>query len=205
MGNLLKATVTVRGERPLMWHRFGEDAIPLEAGEKTGRAGNDPEEWRKTVLVTSKGQLYIEPTYVFGCIRDGARNVKHGKGSISKVVAATLQVTDNVVLFPLYMPGANGSYDVKTAPPPPRDPTLPIYLDVRGVVNPSNRARNVRYRVAAAPGWEATFHLMWDKTVVNRDLMKTAVIEAGRLVGLADGRNIGFGRFEVVDFEVIDA
>lgn len=205
MGNKLKAKVTVRGVRPLLWCHFGDDAIPLEPGEKTGRAGNDPEEWRRTVLVTKAGQLYVEPTYVFGCIRDGARNVKQGKGSISKVVAATLQVTDNAVLFPLFMPGANGSYDVKAALPPPRDPTLPVYLDVRGVVNPNSRARNIRYRVAAAPGWETTFNLLWDKTVVNRDLMKAAVIEAGSLSGLGDGRSIGFGRFEVIDFEVVDA
>jgi hypothetical protein len=47
--------------------------------------------------------------------------------------------------------------------------------------------------------------MLLDAAVVNRDLMKAAVIEAGSLSGLGDGRGIGFGRFEVVDFEVIDA
>jgi hypothetical protein len=38
MGNKLKAKVTVRGVRPLLWCHFGDDAIPLEPGEKTGQS-----------------------------------------------------------------------------------------------------------------------------------------------------------------------
>lgn len=44
MGNILNATVSIKGIRPLLWHAFGPDAIPLEKREKTGVAGNDPEE-----------------------------------------------------------------------------------------------------------------------------------------------------------------
>ena len=142
--NILTAKVTIKGVRPIFWHRFGPDALPLEKQEKTGVAGNDPEEWKKTVTATSDGQLYVDPSYIFGCLRDGAKYTKKGRGSIQTLVVATLQVTDNLILFDRYLPdGLNSLKD---------DPTQPVYLDIRGVRNPSTKGRNVRYRVAASPG-----------------------------------------------------
>ena len=192
--NILTAKVTIKGVRPIFWHRFGPDALPLEKQEKTGVAGNDPEEWKKTVTATSDGQLYVDPSYIFGCLRDGAKYTKKGRGSIQTLVVATLQVTDNLILFDRYLPdGLNSLKD---------DPTQPVYLDIRGVRNPSTKGRNVRYRVAASPGWICSFNLLWDKTVVDRNQMNAVVIDAGRLVGLGNGRSIGMGRFDVVSFEV---
>jgi CRISPR/Cas system endoribonuclease Cas6 (RAMP superfamily) len=75
---------------------------------------------------------------------------------------------------------------------------------VRGVRNPSTKARNVRYRVAASKGWTCTFHLLWDKTIVSRAEMETVLIDSGKLVGIGNGRGIGMGRFEVAEFTVID-
>jgi len=200
-GNIARATVKLRGTRSLLFSRFGEDSIPLNGpGERTGVAGNDPEEWRRRLFVTSKGQLYLEPTYLFACIREGARFVP--KKGLTNFVSATLMVDDERLMLPLFMPGPNNPYDVRTAPPPPRDIDAPVYLDVRGVVLKATKSHNVRYRVAASPGWELTAHLTWDVSVVNRDLMKSAIIEGGRLSGLGDGRKIGFGRFEVVDYDV---
>ena len=56
--SIISATVAIEGVRPLLWHHFGPDAIPLEAKPRTGKAGNDPDEWKKTVLITSDNQLY---------------------------------------------------------------------------------------------------------------------------------------------------
>lgn len=206
MGNVLTAKARIRGIRPLWWHRFGPDSIPLEKQEKTGVAGNDPEEWRRTALVTRQGQLYLDPSYVFGTIRDGAKHTKRKVGTLQRFVAATLQVMDNQVFIDRFMPDANGvPYDLKTAQVPPDDPSAPVYLDVRSVRNPATGARNVRYRIAASPGWETEFTLTWDKTVVSRGEMEAALRDAGLLVGLGDGRSIGAGRFEVVSFETVDA
>ena len=70
MNNTVTAIVTIEGTRPLLWNAFTPDAIPLQKREKSGVAGNDPTEWRKTVLMTKGRQLYVEPTYVFGCVAD---------------------------------------------------------------------------------------------------------------------------------------
>jgi hypothetical protein len=191
--NMLTATVTIEGTRPLLWHHFGPDAMPLEKQERTGVAGNNPEEWRKTVLFSNKTrQLYVKPTYVFGTIRDGAKHTPRKRGTLQPFVAATLQVADNLVWIDRYLPEE----------PIPQDPEEPVYLDITSVKNPSTRARNVRYRIAASPGWQATFTIEWDKTVVSRGEMESALNDAGKLVGIGDGRAIGNGRFVVKSFDV---
>jgi hypothetical protein len=207
MSNIVKANVTIKGVRPILFHHFGEDALPLEKQERTGVAGNDPEEWRKTALVTKDGQLYVEPTYIFATLRDGAKYTKKGKGSIQSAVSATLQVLDERVLIDRHFPNfPNGhAFDVKTAEPPPRETDAPVFLDVRGVRNPSTKGRNLRYRVAASSGWLTSFTIIFDKTIVSRNEMEAVLRDAGVLVGIADGRSVGFGRFTVEKFEVAES
>ena len=193
MNNLVKAKITIRGSRPLLQHKFGPKALPLEKGEKTGVAGNDPEEWRKTSMVAANGQLYVPGTYVFGMLRDAAKHTRKGKGSIQSLVAATLQVQDEQILLNRFMPKDG----------PTNDPTEEVYIHVSGVRNPTTRARNVRYRLATAPGWIAEWTVAWDKTIVSREQMRSVLNDAGLLVGLGDGRSIGYGRFDVERFEEI--
>lgn len=196
MGNILTANVQVVGVRPILWHAFGPDAMPLEKREKTGVAGNDPEEWKRTVLVTKEGQLYLRPTYAFGAIREASRYTKvGGKGTLQKSMSATLQVTSDILLVDRWLPPE----------PLPTDPDELVYLDIQGVRNPATKGRNVRYRVAASTGWKTSFDLLWDKTLVSRNQMESVLVDAGRLVGFGDGRSIGYGRFELESFEVEDA
>lgn len=193
MGNLVKAKVTIVGTRPLMWHAFGPEAMPADGNrkERQGVAGNDPSEWEKTVLLTKDGQLYLRGDYVFGCLRNASAFTKRGRGTLQKYVQATLQVVEDRVLTNRKMP------DKLT-----NDPDEPVYLDVRGVRNPATKGRNVRYRVTSSPGWELTFTLLWDRTIVSQNEMAAILQDASTLVGLGDGRSIGMGRFTVIGFEV---
>lgn len=203
---ILKAAVKVRGVRPLLQHKFGPESLPLEKQERSGVAGNSPDEWRKTCMVTADGQLYVAPTYIFATLRDGARHTKKGRGSIQPMVVATLQVTDNRILLDRWFPGfPNGhKFDALTAPEPPQDTEAPVFLDVCGVRNPSNKARNVRYRIGASVGWITEFNLMWESTIVDRGQMQAVIIDAGRFNGLGDGRSVGYGRFELDEFKIQD-
>lgn len=193
----LFADVKVTGIRPLLWHHFGPDALPLEKQERTGVAGNDPEEWKKTVLVTKDKQLFLDPSYIFSCVLAGSKYTKKGKGSIQTAVAATLQVMDNRILIDRFLPDNVAALQNAS--------DEPVYMDVRSVVNPSTKGRNIRYRVAASPGWTTSFRLMWESTIVSRAEMHQALVDAGLLCGLGDGRKVGFGRFTVESFEVVDA
>ena len=192
--NIIRATVIIRGERALLWHHFGENVLSLEKREKEGVAGNDPSEWKRTVLLTKKGQLYLEPESIFSCMRDAAKYTRRAKYSIQGGVAATLQVDDASVLVNRFLPKTKLT----------TDRSRPVYLDIRSVRNPNTRNRNIRYRIGASRGWRATFHLIWDKTIVSRNEMKAVAIDAGRLIGLGDGRAIGNGRFEIKSFAVAD-
>jgi hypothetical protein len=198
VGNLLSAEVIIEGFRPYFWHFFGPDAIPLERGERTGVAGNDPESWKKTVLFTQdkKRTLLVMPTQVFRCVRDGARHTKLGKGSLQSKVEATLQVTDTMIAFDRSLPEEK---DLKI-----NDYTSSVYIDQRGTKNPATKAKNVTYRVVASPPWTLTYHLMWDKTVVSREQMEAINIDAGMLEGLGNARKIGMGRFHITAFTVKD-
>ena len=182
-----------------MWHHFGPHALPLEPTEKTGVAGHNPDEWRNTFLADENGQLYVLGSYIFSCVREAAKFTKIQKRSATHYVSATLEVEENRVFLDRYMPK---NYKEMKTEEFPKDPTLPVYLDVRGVV--VNRSRHIRYRVAASPSWRLTFHILWDPTIVARNVMQSIVNDAGELCGIGDGRNIGFGRFEVERFEVLE-
>ncbi len=191
--NMVRVRVSIRGTRPLLQHAFGPETIPLEKQEKEGVAGNDPGEWKRSCMVTADGQLYVRGDYVFSCLRDAAKHTKKGKGSLQAPLAATLQVEDTAILLNRWMP--------KEGDPKHNDFTAEVYVDVRGVRNPSTKGRNVRYRLAASPGWECTFTLCWDKTIVARPQMQAILNDASVLTGLGDGRAVGNGRFDVVAFE----
>lgn len=197
MANILTANVVIKGTRPLLWHKFGLNALSPEKRERTGTAGNDPEEWKRTVLATEGGQLYLEPSYIFAAIRDGAKYTSRKRGTLQPLVVATLQVLNDRILIDRFLPDPMTSLSTS--------PDASVYLDVRGVKNPATKGRNVRYRVAASPGWQAAFTIFWDKTLVSRGEMEAAIIDAGRFVGVGNGRAIGFGRFIIESCRVEDA
>lgn len=195
-----QVAVSIEGTAPLLFHHFSVEA--LDGSRKAaprGSAGNNPDEWRDTVLVTGpQNQLYLDPTYIYACCRDGGKSVRRRqRGNLQRAVSSTLQVVDaQILLDDRFLPEG-------LTTPPPTDPSLPVYLDVRGVRNPSTKARNVRYRIACSRGWTCKFHLFWDTTVFNHDELHAVLIDAGRLSGVGDGRGIGFGRFQILKFETL--
>ena len=194
---LHKAKATITGVRPILFHGFSVDTISLEKKEKSGVAGNDPSEWKRSVsFVPETRQLYVDSSYIFGCLRDGGKHLKVGRGTFQSKVASTLMVLNEMVLLDRFLP----EEDALT-----QDKTAPVYLDIRSVKNPATKGRNVRYRVAASSGWQASFEIEWEATIVNRDQMLSILHDAGRFSGIGDGRSIGFGRFDVHSFELISA
>lgn len=208
MGSRVRVKVKIRGTRPLMQHGVGEDFLPLEKGERTGVAGNDPEEWRKSCFVTKTGVLFIPKKYIFATLRDAAKFTKKGKGSIQAAVAATLQIEDHAgIILNRQLQDAGDSFNLaKSNPPHDRIDGMDgheVYVDVQPVRNPSTKARNLRYRLTTSHGWECSFTISFDKTIVSREQMRAVINDASTLVGIADGRSIGMGRFEVLLWEMV--
>lgn len=193
--NILNAEVTIKGVRPMLINHFNFEILSPEKKEKTGVAGNDPMEWKRSVLKTMDNQLYLEPQCVFACLRDGGKLIREGRGSIQGKLVATLQVLgDKILLTNRYLPE---NFTNTTADDP-------VYLDCRAVKNPSTKGRNLRYRVAANTGWLITFNIIWDVTIVSRTQMQSLIIDAGKFVGIGDGRNIGFGKFDLVNINMVE-
>lgn len=189
--NVVFAEVRIIGIRPVLWNHFGPDAISLEKKELTGKAGNSPDEWKKTVLFTEEKQLYFESSYIYSCIREGAKYTKRGRGTYQPIVSATLQVLDEKILIDRFLP------DNIT-----NDTSEPVFIDVRGVRNPNTKGRNIRYRVCSSPGWRGTFNISWDLSIISKTEMESIVRDSGQFAGLGDGRSMGFGRFDIEAFEV---
>lgn len=194
MSNMLSDAIEIQGTRPLLFNRFGPNSIPLVKAERTGVAGNDPEEWKRRCCWNEQRQLYLEAPAVFAAIRDGGRFTKKGRRTLQTEIVATLQVDEDVVLIDRFLPEGEV----------PTDPMAPVWV-VRGVKMKARGSWNVRYRLAASKGWRTAFHVVWDKTILSRNELQASCIDTGRYVGIGDGRTIGFGRFDVIRFEVQDA
>lgn len=187
------AKVHIRGTRPFIFNRFTEDsiALPNEKKERHGVAGKNPEEWKKTFKATSEGQLCIDGSYIHRCLINAAKFTKRG---LQAQLAATLETVDNQILFTnRYIP------DLKEIT---RDSNNSVYIDVRSVKMQRTSARHVRYRLAVSKGWELNFSIIWEATVVGKELMESVCNDAGLLVGIGDNRVNGYGRFEVLEFKV---
>lgn len=187
-------SITIRGVKPLLMHAFREDVFDKKKA-KSGSVGNNPDEWKGTVIMDEERKLYLPNSYLFAPIRESGKYTKIGRGNIVKHIASTLEVSPDKI----YVVDANGQQlivpeDDKIT----RETTSPVYLDVRSVVNPMTKGRNLRYRVASAPGWTATFVVTWDDSVLSVAQMQQSIKDAGVMCGTGCGRAIGFGRFEVI-------
>ncbi|MEK3992770.1 MULTISPECIES: hypothetical protein [Robertmurraya] len=191
---ILTAKVTIRGVRPLLFNKFTVDSIPLKRTSRSGVPGNNPEEWKNSFSITDEGQLYLDPSYIFSCLRAGGKFIPKSRGTIESDVAATLQVLSEKILLNRYIP--SNIEDIST------DGDAETYIDVRPVTR--RGVKNIRYRLATNKGWETEFLVSWDGSLINPDLIHSVCIEAGNFAGLGDGRKIGFGRFEVMSFSVLD-
>ncbi len=200
MSNIVRARVLVQGSRALVQHRFGPDAIPLEKEERSGVAGNNPEEWKKTCMVTEDGNLYIPGNYVFGCLKNGAVHTKKGRGSLQNQLVSTLQVEEDVVLLNRKMPEKLTQQYVLS----PTDSSILVFVYITSVRNPSTKGRNIRYRLSTRSGWKARFTLRWDKTIISREQMKAILRDSGTLGGLGDGIRVGCGRFDVISYQELE-
>lgn len=187
--------IEIQGVKPMLINTFPIDTLSTTKA-KSGSAGNDEQSWKRTVLMDANRNLFIYNTYLVGAIVQGGKQIKVGKGTLSKKIGATLEVVESQILL-------------LDRIVPPDDEVLrktdePVYLDVRSVVNPMTKGRNLRYRIAAKEGWKCRATISWDDRAASREEMKSCVENAGLFEGIGDGRKIGFGRFKLLSFTYSD-
>ena len=189
------AKVTIKGVRHIIFHAFREEVLTETKKAKTGTTGNNPEEWKSTVQMDENRNLFLTPLNLFGHLRDSAKFTKLGRGTFKDKVAATIMFPDrNFYLKDCIVPE-----DDKLE----RDESKKVFLHVCSVKNPATKGRNMRYRIAASKGWELEFEVIWDESIVSKEVMKGIIEDGGVLVGLMDGRQIGFGRYDLGSFDIV--
>lgn len=198
--SMKNARIKLVGTRPILFHKFNFEIIQEMSKVKSGSAGNNPEEWRETFF-EENDQLYLPSSYWFACFKAGAVYTKVGRGTLQKTITAALIVEDEKCFLNRKMPPNWQSIPTIEFP---RDPLGDVFLDIRGVVNPNSKGKNVRYRIGCGKGWETEFHISWDDTVVSTPQVKKVIEDSGKMIGQADGRTLGYGRFALNSFEIIE-
>lgn len=191
----VSAQLAITGIKPILINTFPMDTLD-EGKSKTGTSGKEEMWWKRTILMTPNRELYILSSYLVGSIVNGGKQIKAGKGTLSKKVGSSLECSPEFILL-------NG---LKVPPDNEitKNPTDDVYIDVRMVMNPMTKGRNIRYRCAAKAGWSLSATISWDDAQVSFEQMKQAVYNAGLYEGVGDGRKIGFGRFKIDSFKLLE-
>jgi hypothetical protein len=190
--NMYLVDVTIKGDAPLLQHRFPvpDLASMTKGGTKQTGAKDYTEEWREHLYVT-KGQVFQPATHLEGALVKAAVNFKitgkRGK-TYKDLFRAAVFVAPEEILH-----GVDEPDELDT------DADKRLYLDMRPVV--VQRARIVRIRPAFSPGWELSFQIEVIDDQINATLLQDILTLAGKSVGIGDFRP-KFGRFSVVKFEV---
>lgn len=184
----IKAKVEIEGIKPLLFHCFPIDAL----SEKNSKIGED--EWKETVYMDEKRQLYLPGINFRNSIAAGGKEIKIGRGTLYKKIESTLEVEEiKIYLQDMFVPEEENLLRLDTEK---------VYLDVRSVVNPATRGRNIRYRIACRKGWQCYFHVTWDDYLCSKEQIKICLENAAAFQGVGDGRKIGFGRYKILNFEI---
>lgn len=189
-----KAKIEIEGKSALLFHKFTVEVLSSKSKPKGGTTGNNPDEWKTTMCNEGK-RLYIPKDYFFSCFGEGAKYVKVGRGTLNKKFRGCVIITTPKAYLNRELPDDPDNIETENMP---TDCDKPVYIDIRGVKNPATKGRNVRYRLGLCPGWECTVELEFDDTVISKDDLKRSIEAAGKFVGLADNRENGYGRFEVL-------
>lgn len=188
--------ILIRGTKPIMFHRFNLENLTDQTKPKVGSAGNNPEEWKKSFYHVD-GKLFFPSDCVFSTLKNGAVYTKAGRGTLKNTWVAAIEIKENQVFLDREMFENWENLSIDEVPKGPLDP---VYVDVRMVANPNTKGRNVRYRVACAPGWQMQFTLMADLSLLSMQQIEKIVNDTGKMQGFGEARTLGYGRYEVLEF-----
>ena len=171
--------VTIKGITPLMSNRFLENE---ETSGKKGEVEDSPELADKKVYRV--GDKVVAPSeWIQRAMEKVASEFKvEGMG---RTTYKTL-LPGNIFINPEYIPIEPQSY----------------VIDKRSVVNPFTKGRVIRYRPKWT-NWKLSFKIQVFDKRLKEDVLRNILTEAGRRVGIGDGRKIGFGRFVVTKFKKV--
>jgi hypothetical protein len=137
-------------------------------------------EWMGSVYWSEQDKyLFLPSDNIEACVIEGARKQRKGKDALAVVFCQEAEVE-------LKHPKSGKSLKEIEA-----DPNYTL----RKGVKINNKARIIRIRPRISD-WSASFTLEFDDSILNASDLKTALVDAGALVGIGDWRP-KYGRFLV--------
>lgn len=178
-----RVRVKIQGVCPIMFHRWNCESVASKSAAKKGSAEKKSDDVESYVYRNEKGQICIPGEYLRGAIIHAAKFQQDPrsprKSAMDLYKAAIVSLTELASL---------GSNDWD-------------YLDKRRVVIQRNAV--TRSRPAMKEGWQAEFVLLCNlPEYISEQLLNSTISAAGKLIGLADFRP-SYGRFNVIEFELL--
>ena len=134
-------------------------------------------------------------------MRAGGKFTKVGRGTIQKTLTAAITVeTEKAFIENRKLPIEPEDLVNESLP---FDSSKDLYIDVRGVMNPNSKGRNVRYRLTMNTGWKTSFVFSYDNELISKDQMRKVLEDSGKMVGIGDALALGYGRFSITDFKIL--
>ena len=172
-------SVKIESLSPYLMHRFGvkDEKVKMRVGTK-----NWKEEVEVALYTTETGEHYIPSSQIHGCLINAGKQLQvvgKGKATYSKLFGAFILIEPATLVIN------------------PQEYTV----DERPVI--VQKARIIRYR----PKWEKwnlNFNIIVMDDGISGEVVKQALDNGGRYVGIGDFRpekRGPFGRFHVVEFK----
>ncbi|MBI4241485.1 MAG: hypothetical protein HY613_07185 [Candidatus Rokubacteria bacterium] len=179
--------VILQSLTPLLMHRFGEAARDaLKAGTSASIKVTDPvalseqAAYRLAAANGQPGELYQPAEHIERAFYQAAGFHKIGRRSAKSVAGAAVGIS------PRKIPHGTARFEI----------------DEQSGVNPSTRGRVMIYR-ARLDAWRLAFDLDLDESLIQPDLARKILEDAGRKIGIGAFRVAKggrFGQFQVVEF-----
>lgn len=196
---MYKVLVRIQGISPILQHAFGADDVKnlqQEAKQRTGQVDYSLE-WMGTMYAGIDGYLYQPASHLEGALQKAASAFKV-KGKAGKTFKDAVKAYAYIApVQPRLL------WNSEPIPTPTKDllenPTDALQVSVMRVK--VQRAAVARSRLMINVGWELEFGIDVIDDQLPQAVVKEALAEAGRAVGIGDFRP-RYGRFNVVAFEV---
>lgn len=179
-----RVEVELEGTSAILFHAWNCESVESKSKAKKGSAEKKSDDVESYVYRNEKGELCIPGTYLRGAIvaaakfRQDPRSPRKSAADLFK--AAIVSLTELASL------GAK-NWD---------------FMDRRRVT--IQRSAITRQRPAMNLGWKAKFVLMVNlPEYVDSQMLHDTIVQAGKLIGLADFRP-SFGRFAVVSYKLLE-
>lgn len=175
---------TIEGVSPILFHAWNNEAVAEKATAKKGSAAKKSDNVESYIYRTPKGEIALPGVYVHSSMQHAAK-FKQDPRSPRKSAFDLFKAA----ISPLTEYASLGKADWD-------------YLDERRVVVQRNAI--TRQRPAFNAGWKAEMQFVVNlPEYVSPHFFQEVLTLAGRAIGVGDFRPT-YGRFQIVEFEVLD-